>query len=120
MQVVWHGNYLKYFEDGREAFGLQYELEYLDMYGEGFFTPIVKSNIDFKAPLKYGDRGLVETRFVNIPAAKIIFDYQVFNEVNGQLLVTGQTTQVFLDKNMTLQLINPDFFLRWKKKWGLD
>ena len=29
--IVWHGNYLKYFEDGREAFGKEFGMEYLDM-----------------------------------------------------------------------------------------
>ena len=33
MKIVWHGNYVHYFEDGREAFGKKYEgLSYLDMY----------------------------------------------------------------------------------------
>ena len=34
MGVVWHGNYLKYFEDGREAFGKEFGMEYLDIYSE--------------------------------------------------------------------------------------
>ena len=28
--VVWHGNYVKYFEDGREAFGREHNISYLD------------------------------------------------------------------------------------------
>ena len=29
--IVWHGNYIKYFEDGREAFGRKYRISYLDV-----------------------------------------------------------------------------------------
>jgi acyl-CoA thioester hydrolase len=42
MGVVWHGNYVKYFEDGREAFGNKYGLNYLDFHKNGILTPIVK------------------------------------------------------------------------------
>ena len=32
MQIVWHGEYVRYFEDGREAFGKQYGLDYMSIY----------------------------------------------------------------------------------------
>lgn len=117
MQVVWHGNYLKYFEDGREAFGAQYGLKYLDVHQHGFFTPIVKTNVEYKYPLRYGDEGQVETRFINTRAAKIVFEYKVYNLKTKQLLVTGQTTQVFLTTDHQLQLVNPGFYIAWKEKW---
>ena len=34
MQIVWHGEYVRYFEDGREAFGKQYGLDYMSIYRE--------------------------------------------------------------------------------------
>ena len=60
MGVVWHGNYLKYFEDGRESFGIKYGVEYLDIYKEGYFTPIVKSEINHKSTINYGEKILVK------------------------------------------------------------
>ena len=74
MNVVWHGNYIKYFEDGREAFGNLYGINYLDFYNKGFLIPIVKINCDYKKPLKYGDIAIVETRFVNCDAAKLLYN----------------------------------------------
>ena len=42
LRVVWHGNYVRYFEDGREAFGRQYGLGYLDIFENGnLAVPIV-------------------------------------------------------------------------------
>ena len=41
MQIVWHGEYVRYFEDGREAFGKQYGLDYMSIYREGYMVPIV-------------------------------------------------------------------------------
>ena len=41
MAVVWHGHYIRFFEDGRESWGKKYGLTYLDVYKHNFFTPIV-------------------------------------------------------------------------------
>lgn len=119
MKVVWHGNYLKYFEDGREAFGISHGLDYLKIYNSGYYTPIVNSEMSFKAPLKYGDKGLIVTEFVNSPAAKIVHLYKIYNRDTGQLLVSGKTIQVFTDTDGVLQLNNPAFFEEWKKQKGL-
>ena len=40
--IVWHGHYVRYFEDAREAFGLKYGIHYLDVHRAGYSTPIVK------------------------------------------------------------------------------
>lgn len=119
MRVVWHGNYLKYFEDGREAFGLQHGLDYLKIYNNGHLTPIVHSEMDFKRSLRYGETGLIETRFINTPAAKIIHEYCIRNAKSKEVLVTGKTIQVFTDVDGVLQLNNPQFFEEWKKSKGL-
>ncbi|MGA8854693.1 MAG: acyl-CoA thioesterase [Christiangramia sp.] len=117
LQIVWHGNYLKYFEEGREDFSKKHEISYLDAKKHGFATPIVKSVCEHKLPLKYGDDFEVETTFVNSEAAKMKFRYRIFS--SGRLVCTGETVQVFTDKNSELVLNNPQFFLDWKTKMGL-
>ncbi len=120
LRVVWHGHYLRYFEDGREAFGTKFDLEYLDIYEkDGYALPLVKEIVEHKRPLKYGDKAIVETTFVNSPAAKIIFRYQIFRESDGLLAATGETTQVFVDREGLLSFIVPEFFNSWKKKNSL-
>jgi acyl-CoA thioester hydrolase len=39
--IVWHGYYITYFEDGREAFGRHHGISYLDILETGYTTPIV-------------------------------------------------------------------------------
>lgn len=116
--IVWHGNYIQYFEDGREAFGREHGISYLDQQAHGFTSPIVKSNCEHKLPLRYGDIATIKTTFVNSAAAKMIFRYEIFND-DHKLVCTGETTQVFLDKNGELCLTNPEFFKEWKSKVGL-
>lgn len=40
IRVVWHGNYLKYMEDAREAFGRKYGLGYVTIVENGYYCPI--------------------------------------------------------------------------------
>ena len=118
--IVWHGHYIRYFEDGREAFGNRYGIGYLDFYREGLIVPVVNVHCDFKKSLRYGDRVLVETRFVPCEAAKLKFTYRLFNSKTSQLVASGSSMQVFLDRETSvLQLTNPPFFEEWKRKQAL-
>lgn len=121
LRVVWHGHYVKYFEDGREAFGRQYGLSYLDFYdADGLAVPIVDLKTEFKKPLMYGDTALIETTFINTPAAKVIFDFKIFSTNHKYLACSGQTTQVFMHPaKQELYIVNPPFFEEWKKKHKL-
>jgi len=114
MGVVWHGNYVKYLEDGREAFGSEYGLSYTDVYEKGLMTPIVKLDVDYKGMIKYGDEILIVTEFVPTVAAKVIFKYKIYNAKDNKLVLTATTIQVFIDLEGQLQLTNPEFFANWK------
>ena len=116
--IVWHGYYITYFEDGREAFGRRHGISYLDVDKHGFTTPIVKSVCEHKLSLRYGDVARIETTIVNTPAAKMIFRYTIF-DANNTIVCTGETIQVFLDRNGDLMLTNPPFYEEWKRKAGL-
>lgn len=107
--IVWHGYYITYFEDGREAFGRKHGISYLDVDKYGFTTPIVKSICEHKLSLRYGDVARIETTIVDSPAAKMIFRYTIF-DTNDTVACTGETVQVFLDKKGDLMLTNPPFF----------
>ena len=118
LRIVWHGNYIKYLEDGREEFGRKYGLSYLDYINNNLLTPIVKVNIDYKYPLYYGDKAIIETTYVYTEAAKIIFDYKIFRASDNMLVATANTIQVFLNMERELLLTTPRFFEAWKRKWG--
>ena len=119
MGIVWHGSYVKYFEDGREAFGKKYGIGYLDIFGNGFYAPLVDLDFKFKKPLIYGKKAIVKTRYINSDAAKLIFEYEIVSAEDGSIIATGSSTQVFLNKSYELILSCPDFYLDWKKKNGL-
>ena len=117
--IVWHGHYLKYFEDGREAFGRQFGLSYLDVKQQGYSIPIVKSSLEHKLPLKFGDLVTVETSFKNTRASKLVFCYRLLN-AQGQEVCVGETTQVFIDLASHQMALSPPKFLEdWKQQYGI-
>ncbi len=118
LRIVWHGMYITYFEDGREAFGRAQGVSYLDIKSNGYATPIVKSVCEHKKPLAYGDIATIETTYIDTPAAKMIFRYKIYNQ-KKELVCTGETIQVFLADNGVMSLTIPEFFLEWKRKVGL-
>jgi acyl-CoA thioester hydrolase len=115
--IVWHGNYIQYFEDGREAFGRKHGLTYLDVHAHGFSTPVVEVICNHKKILQYGVTFRVVTKLQNTPAAKMIFQYAIFNQ-NDELVCDGQTIQVFLSAQHELALLCPTFYMEWKQKVG--
>lgn len=117
--IVWHGNYLRYFEDGREAFGREHGLSYRNMEENKVATPIVKSLCEHKYPLQYDEVFTVKTTYVDSAAAKLIFRYELINQ-QGKIVCTGETVQVFTELSTGELLLNlPDFVVEWKKKVGL-
>ncbi len=118
MAIVWHGEYVRYFEDGREAFGLEYQgLGYMDIYASGYGAPMVEMNLSYKQPLKCNDVAIVETKYIDSDAAKIIFEYEIRRENDGVVVATGRSMQVFINGSGELQLTMPDFYKKWKERW---
>jgi len=118
--IVWHGHYVKYLEDGREAWGRKYGLTYMGMYHtEGFSVPVVDLKMKYKRPLKYEEHFTIETWFVPCDAAKLILRYRILNERSEEVL-EAESMQVFLSRETSeLQLSSPAFYEEWKLRMGV-
>lgn len=119
MNVVWHGSYVAYLEDAREAFGAKYGLEYLTIFHAGYYAPIVDMQLHYKRPLTYGMKACITITMRPTEAAKLIFDYEIHNAETGELALTASTTQVFLDHDHQLLWATPPFIEAWRKKYGI-
>ena len=117
MNIVWHGSYMLYFEDAREEFGRKFGLDYLTIYHNGYYAPLVDISFKYKRPIIYGTTPSITIYFRPTDAAKIVFDYEIRDEKDGSILATGHSVQVFMDLQYNLVLLNPDFYEEWKKKW---
>lgn len=119
MGVVWHGSYVTYLEDAREAFGARFGLSYNRYIVENIFAPIVELNFHYRKPLRYGMKPVVRITYRPTDAAKIIFDYEMVNPANGEVFLKATSVQVFMDRDYNLLWEAPAFYLDWKKEMGL-
>jgi acyl-CoA thioester hydrolase len=117
LRIVWHGHFLKYFEDGRAAFGHKYGLSYQDFLNAGLIVPVVHASCDHLQPARYGDELAISTRLYEQEAAKIFYYYEVTRAADGALLATGETIQAFLDTDLILLLTLPDFMRSFYDHW---
>jgi acyl-CoA thioester hydrolase len=117
MGVVWHGNYTRLLEDGRESWGKKFNLDYFTVYEHGFRTPIVHISIDYKNPLRYGDVAVIKTEYIDSDAAKIVFKYTISRKSDRVVVAVAETVQVFITGEGELQLNIPEFVKAWKNQW---
>lgn len=96
MGVVYHANYLPYFEVGRVEWLRNQGVSYKSLEERGIALPIVNININYKKPARYDDLLVIRTTFVSQNSVKIEFHCEIFNEQN-ELLTTADFLLVFVD-----------------------
>lgn len=117
MQVVWHGHYVNYFEEGRRAFGRKYDVDYTLFFAQNTPAPVVRLQVDYLASARMSDVLEVTTRLLKSDAAKLDFEYEIRRQSDRTLLATGSTTQVFTAVNGELILTWPDYMVERLKAW---
>ena len=116
MGVVWHGNYLKFFEDAREKVFEDFGMSHYEVYEKGFFTPIVKTELNYKSSIYFGEKARINIKLERKAAAKIIFHYEVWNLATGKIAVTGMTFHVFMHvQSRELEIVKPEFYEKWEQ-----
>jgi acyl-CoA thioester hydrolase len=110
MGVVYHGNYAVYFEMGRVEWLRNLGISYKWMEDNGIMLPVVSLTMNYKKPARYDDLLTVKTIFKNQTSVKIEFEYEIYNE-NNELLTTGYSMLVFVDKKTSRPTTPPDYVL---------
>lgn len=110
MGVVYHGNYIPYFEIGRVEWLRDKGISYKLLEESGIALPIVSMHLNYKKPARYDDLLTVKTKFKSHSSVKIEFDCEIHNE-NQELLTTAHFILVFVDINSGKPIAPPDYIL---------
>ncbi len=78
MGVVYHANYLLYFEDARTHFLVEAGIPYTLIEEAGYMCPIRAVDMSFGVPLRYEDEAFVVTRLVEARPSQSIYEQRVF------------------------------------------
>lgn len=96
MGVVYHANYLVWFEVGRNEIMRAYGLPYIEFERQGVMVPVVEAQVRWLFPARYDDVLHVETRVADLSPARITFAYRILRAEDGKLCCEGQTVHAFL------------------------
>lgn len=101
MGVVYHANYLVWFEIGRVDFIRTLGMDYRTMEREdGLGIAVVDVSARYKSPARYDDDLTVETRLLAARGAVIKFGYRIVRAADRAILCEGETVHVVVDKDM--------------------
>ncbi|WP_432221989.1 acyl-CoA thioesterase [Flavobacterium sp. TMP13] len=115
MGVVYHGNYVPYFEIGRVEWLKNQGVSYKEMEQSGIALPIVSMTINYKKSARYDELLTVHTNFKSQTSVKIEFDCAIYNEAN-ELLTTASFLLVFVSLKTGRPIAPPDYILDIVKK----
>lgn len=103
MGVVYHANYLLYFEDARTDFLEKVGFPYKNIEDAGYMSPIYHADIQYGEPLRYGDDAFVVTSVVRNSPTKTTYRQEVFRDgmdpAHDKPLVTGIITACTVERD---------------------
>jgi acyl-CoA thioester hydrolase len=114
MAVVYHANYVNWFEIGRTEFIRHAGIAYRDIEAAGLLLPVTELAASFGKPARYDERLAVCTRIGDFSAVRLRFESQIRRiaqdealpetafgeeELPGELLVKGGTKHVWMNRD---------------------
>jgi acyl-CoA thioester hydrolase len=101
MGVVYHANYLVWFEVGRVEFIRQLGMDYRSMEREdGIGIAVVDVSARYKSPARYDDELVIETRLLASRGVVVKFGYRIVRAADRTILCEGETVHVVVGKDM--------------------
>ena len=101
MNIVWHGNYVKYLEQARCDFFDKLNYNYTDMYNDGVMYPIAKMDFKFIKSAKFGEELTVKCTLKELEPA-IIIKYEIYSGEDKILTATTMQMEVSVKTGETL------------------
>lgn len=99
MGVVYHANYLVFFEVGRNELMRAWGLPYVEFERRGILVPVVSAEVHWRHPARYDDVLAVETRVAQLSPARVTFAYRIVRREDGLLCCEGSTEHGFVGPN---------------------
>jgi acyl-CoA thioester hydrolase len=112
--VVYHANYLRYFEFGRASLMRDAAYAYREIEESGYIYPIISTAIDYFRPLHYDDVMYIHTRPGDLERVKLQFDYVITHTPSGDIVCTGFTRHCAVNSKRTPVAIDDKTLHLWE------
>ena len=97
MDVVYHSNYIVWFETTRILMLDEIGMPYSEIEARGLFLPVLTVSAEYKSPARFDDQLEIHLFIKKKPRARIHFDYEVLR--GDELLATGHSSHGFMDRS---------------------
>ncbi len=105
--VVYHANYLRFFEQGRAAVIRRSGVSYKEIEAQGVFQPIVHLAMTFESYAEYDERLAVFARPRSLASVKFSYDYVVRSLDRERVVVHGFTEHCCIDAERRPRVVDP-------------
>lgn len=112
MGVVYHANYLVWFEIGRTKLIEELGFRYTDMERHNVVSPVIDVHVSYKGAIRYGEDVTIETWLEKYDGIRSVYGYNVIGD-NGDIAVTGSTEHVIVRKDTFRPLSLRKAFPEW-------
>lgn len=110
MGVVYHANYLIWFEIGRTEFCRERGFSYRDMEeNDEAYLVVVESYCRYKAPAYYDDELVIRTHVTEMRRRSLRFGYEIVRLSDGKVIAEGETGHVVTDLNGHVRSFPPGY-----------
>ena len=113
-QVVYHGNYLRYFEFGRASLMRDTAYPYREIEESGYVYPIIQISVTYYTPLYYDDSICIHTRPAELELVRIQFDYVITLEATQEIVCQGFTRHCAVNASGTPVGVDEKTIQLWK------
>jgi len=96
LRIVWHGNYLNYFEIGRRALLEKIGYSYDEMEKSGYTFPVIEISAKYLSSLRFRDRAIVKAILMEYEN-RLLIRYEIRDAKTGQITTKGSSTQMAFD-----------------------
>ena len=93
MQVVWHGNYVRYLEEARCALLDRLGYSYPQMEESGYLWPVVDLRLKYVRPARFGQKIRVIATLVEYEN-RLRLAYRILDDQTGEILTKAETIQL--------------------------
>ncbi len=119
MGIVYHTNYIRWFELGRSELMRQLGVAYTELEKLGLNLPLTKVSCHYLAPAKYDQQVMIETKFDYIKRASIKFNSKIWDENQQKVLVEGYTIHACTNNEGKIRRI-PQLLLELTDKYNIN
>jgi len=119
MGVVYHSNFIVWFEVGRVEMLRQLGFRYRDMEREDdCHIAVADARVRYKAPARYDDEITIRTRLKNVRDSLLQFGYEIVRVEDGMLLAEGETTHIVVDSKFEKSALPQKYLKAFAKAAG--